>query len=170
MFKIDAGMDSGDIIDQEPYTIDETDYAEDVLAKVDIALKKLCRRVLENLVKGKCDFKKQNEKKATYCLKRIPEDGLIDWDLPGEQILRLIRATSRPYPGAYSYYDGAHKMVFWKAELSENRKYYGFPGQVAEIEKNDIKVVLKDGFLTVQEYDNIDDKRILVGHKFGAKR
>lgn len=170
MFKIDTGMDSGDIIDQEPYTINENDYAEDVLAKVDIALEKLCRRVLADLAQGKCEFRKQDETKATYCLKRIPEDGLIDWNLPGEQILRLIRATSRPYPGAYSYYDGSHKMVFWKADLGKNTKYYGFPGQVAEIRQHELKVVLKDGLLTVREYDNIDAKKILAGHKFGARR
>lgn len=170
MFRIDEGIDSGDIIDQEPYLINEEDYAADVLKKADIALVRLYRRVLSMLVNGTCTFKRQDHSQATYCLKRVPEDGLIDWNVTGNEIIRLIRAVSRPYPGAYSYYDGKHKIIFWRAHLEKNEVYHGFPGQIAAIEADRLLIVLKDGLLAVEEYENLDNKKLFVGHRLGGLR
>ena len=36
----------------------------------------------------------------------------------------LVRAVSKPYPGAFSEYDGKAKIIFWKADSINNNKYY----------------------------------------------
>jgi methionyl-tRNA formyltransferase len=166
LFLIDEGMDSGDIIGQEEYLIEPDDYALDVTEKVGEALRRLLRRVLPQVKNAPLNPVKQNEEDATYLLKRIPEDGQINWNDPVEKIHTLIRATSKPYPGAFANYDGDHKVIFWRADVIENKKYTGIPGQIAYVEKDSINIVCGDGLLRLYEYDNIDNVKIITGHKF----
>lgn len=165
LFKIDEGADSGEIIDKEPYYIEENDYAEDVLYKADVAQIKLFRRVLPKLMDLTVTFEKQDDSQATYALRRIPEDGIINWGKSGVDVVKLIRATSRPYPGAFAYYDGKYKIIIWRAHFEKNVKYIGIPGQIAEIRKDELVILAKDGQIVVTEYDNVDNVKIFVGHK-----
>ena len=152
VFFIDDGIDSGDILAQEPYYIGENDYCQDVLDKIDEAAIIAMRKVLIGLRDNTLVPVKQNDEEATYTLKRSPEDGLIDWNQSIRDIHLLIRAISRPYPGAFSMYDGKSKIVIYKAEVLENKKYIGFNGQIAELRKDGFDVVCKDGLLRVTDY------------------
>jgi methionyl-tRNA formyltransferase len=165
MFMIDEGIDSGDILGQEEYIIEDTDYAADVEIKINDALGKLAKKVLKKISDGTLEIKKQKEEEATYLLKRTPEDGWINWGDSIEYIHRLVRAVSRPFPGAYAFYDKEHKIIIWKADLMENRKYIGIPGQIADIKEDYMDIVCRDGILRVTEYENVDQVKLIVGHK-----
>lgn len=165
LFFIDEGIDSGDILGQEPYVIEDTDYAEDVSRKIDEAAAKLSRRVLKQIMDGTIKPIKQNEEDATYLLRRTLEDGLIDWNLPIKDIHTLIRAVSHPFPGAFGMYDGKHQLIIWRAEILENKKYIGINGQIAEITDRYIDIVCRDGLLRVTDYENVDNIKLFAGHK-----
>ena len=45
-----------------------------------------------------------------------------------------------------------------------------FPGQIAEVDANIMIIVTKDGMLVVEEYENVDNKKLFVGHKLGVKK
>ena len=126
VFFIDDGIDSGDILAQEPYYIGDDDYCQDVLDKIDEAAIVAMRKVLIGLRDNTLVPVKQNDEEASYTLKRSPEDGLIDWNQPIKDIHLFIRAISKPYPGAFSMYDGKSKIVIYRAEILENKKYIGF--------------------------------------------
>lgn len=166
MFFIDKGMDSGDIIGQEPYEIEEADYASDIEKKLLEALERLTDKVLCEMKNGTLKGVAQNEEEATYLLMRTPEDGRIDWSQTAEEIQRLIRAVSRPYPGAFSLYEGKQKVVFWRADWKENKKYIGFSGQIAEVTENAFSVVCNGGLLKVYEFELDDNICLKVGHRF----
>jgi len=165
LFLIDEGIDSGDILGQEEYVIEDTDYAIDVRGKLLSALSRLSRRVLKQIIDGTIEPQKQNEEEATYLLIRRPEDGQIDWKTPCVDIHRLIRAVSHPYPGAFGMYDGEHKIIIWRAEVIENKKYIGIPGQIAEINDRSFDVLGIDGLVRVTDYENVDSVALRVGHK-----
>lgn len=169
LFLIDEGMDSGPILGQEPFIIGENDYAEDMERSGLEALQRLCRRVIPQMQNDMLQPVAQNEAEATYLLKRTPEDGVIDWMLPIKDIHLLIRAVSHPYPGAFSHYDGKHLVTIWRAEIEENTKYIGIPGQIAELGEDNFAVVCKDGLLRVTEYSCEEPIRMFVGHKFRQK-
>ncbi len=169
LFFIDEGMDSGPILGQEPYRIGEEDYASDIEKSLCNALRKLCRRVFGEMKAGALHPEEQDESQATYLLKRTPEDGEIDWGQPIEHIYRLIRGTSRPYPGAFSYYDGKEKLIIWHAGRMENTRYIGRPGQIAEVRERSFDVLCKDGLLRVDEYETEGGRRIVAGHRLKAK-
>lgn len=165
MFFIDEGTDSGDVLGQENYVIEDSDYAEDVCRKIEEAAYRLTKKILGQIVAGKLNPIKQNENEATYLLKRSPEDGLINWNEPIEKIHRLIRAVSRPFPGAFGLYDGKHPLIIWRAEIKENKKYIGINGQVAELSADYIDVICEDGLLHITEFENVDNVKMYVGHK-----
>ena len=122
--------------------------------------------VLPKLKNGTYDRIKQNEEEATYLLKRTPEDGLIDWSKDAESIHTLIKAASKPYPGAFSHYNRKHKVVFWRADLIKKHKYIGIPGQIAEITDMYIDIVAINGLLRVYDFENIDGVKFVIGNKF----
>lgn len=165
LFMIDEGMDSGDILGQEDYIIEDTDYAIDVREKLLVAISKLSNKVLRQIMDGSINPIKQNEEEATYLLMRRPEDGKIDWSKSIRDVHALVRAVSHPYPGAFGMYDGEHQIIIWRAEVLDNKKYIGIPGQIAEINSDCIVVVCPDGLLKITDYENVDGVTLRVGHK-----
>ena len=165
LFMLDEGMDSGDILGQQEYFIEDTDYAKDVERKLCEALRLLSRQVLIGLKDGTLHPQKQNEEETTYLLIRRPEDGQIDWKEPIEKVHRLVRAVSHPYPGAFGMYDGVHQITIWRAEIVEKKNIIGIPGQICRIGENSFDVLGSDGILRVTEWDNIDCVKLFVGHK-----
>ncbi|MCG1008442.1 methionyl-tRNA formyltransferase [Salinicoccus sp. ID82-1] len=165
LFFIDEGMDSGDIIDQETYLIGEHDYAYDVYNASNEALERMLRRVLEKLDDDAVEAMPQNHDEATYLLKRTPEDGRIDWSASARDIYRLVRATSRPYPGAFSFYKD-HKVIIWEASVHENTKYIGIPGQIICSDSGVVDVLCTDGILRIEDYETVADFRFIDGNKF----
>jgi methionyl-tRNA formyltransferase len=165
LFMLDEGMDSGDILGQEEYIIEDTDYAKDVESKLCDALRRLSERILPGLMEDTIIPQKQNEDEATYLLIRRPEDGLINWNEPVEKIHRLIRAVSHPYPGAFGMYDGMHKIIIWRAEIIENKNIIGIPGQICRIAENSFDVLGVDGIIRITDYENENNIKMYVGHK-----
>ncbi len=165
LFLIDEGIDSGDILGQEEYIIEDTDYAIDVKYKLLLAIKKLSNRVLRQIMDGTVQPVKQNDEEATYLLARRPEDGWIDWKIPATEVHKLIRAVSQPYPGAFGMYDGKHRIIIWRADILENKKYIGIPGQIAEISATYFDIIGTGGLIRVTDYENEDGVTLRVGHK-----
>ena len=165
LFYIDEGTDTGEVIDQERYFIHEDDYAEDVEKSSDHALGKMMERVIPEIKEDTLTSWVQNEDEATYLLKRVPEDGRIDWSQSVKEIYKLIRATSKPYPGAFSYYKD-RRIIFWRAEVHENTKYYGIAGQIIQSDQYSIDIFCRDGILRVTEYEIESETSFTDGNKF----
>lgn len=166
LFKLDEGMDSGDIINQHPYVIKEHDYAEDVYHSVCTAMKHALQESLESIYNENVAFIKQKDEDATYLLIRRPEDGKIDWSSSSKEIYAIIRGTSKPYPGAFVYYKDS-KVIIWKAKIETNTKYIGIPGQIAWITSTEIGVITKDSILVITDYElHGEHIEFTVGHKF----
>lgn len=169
IFRLDQGMDSGDIICQSSYTIETTDYANDVYMKITKAMRNALVECIPRIYSNSVNFISQNSKEATYLLARRPEDGEIVWRQTAREIETLVRASSKPYPGAFSYYKGK-KLIIWRAQEVENEKYTGIPGQIAWINENkEIAVITTDAMLVMSDYQYESDgasERFIVGHKF----
>lgn len=164
-FKIDQGMDSGDILFQKEYIINETDYAEDLYTTVTNAMCLALKENIKLLLEDQIITTPQDEEKANYLLIRRPNDGLLDWGKDTNYLLRIIRATSHPYPGAFSFINGK-KIKIYRAEKYElEKKYTGYNGQIADMENNALIVLTIDGALKITEYTIEDNKKIFVGNR-----
>lgn len=117
MFYLGEGVDDGDIIGQQLFTINKSDHADDVYAKVITAGRKLVRSFLPLVAQGKAPRIPQDHSAATYFKKPKLEDNEIDFNKESaDEIFRKIRALSKPYNGAYMHKNGK-KIVLWRAAL-----------------------------------------------------
>jgi methionyl-tRNA formyltransferase len=128
-FLMNDRADAGPILAQEPFEVSDSDYAADVTRKLETAMDAALDRWLPRLKGGEWKAVPQDESKATYYGKRAPEDGAIHWDWPAKKIHALIRAASRPYPGAFTFVEG-RKLTVWKAELETELPYRGVTGRI----------------------------------------
>jgi methionyl-tRNA formyltransferase len=139
--------DAGDIVDQERVPIGPEDTARDVFAKVTAAARAVLARQLDNLLVGKAPRRVQDETQATYFGGRKPDDGRIDWNRPARRVFDLIRAVTRPYPGAFSEAGGRRLYIWWAAPVVSSR---GRPGEV--IATAPLTVACREGTLEVKEW------------------
>lgn len=103
MFYMDAGIDTGDVIDTRSFPIEPEDAAADVLRKADDATIDLLRAHVDGVLDGTAPRTSQEGAESTYTRKRGPADGEIDWSRPAQEIVNLIRALAPPYPVAHTF-------------------------------------------------------------------
>lgn len=111
---IDDGVDSGDIIAQRGFQLRDDQDVGDALDLLYPLYKDITREVLEYFRAGQVPRMPQDHTRATSFPRRTPEDGSIDWTRPATDIINLVRAVARPYPGAFTTYQG-DKLRIWKA-------------------------------------------------------
>jgi methionyl-tRNA formyltransferase len=140
---VDKGMDSGDIIEQRSFLLDHT---QDVSHAIDILEKmypELTARVLDQIRAGTVAPRRQDHSQATEFPARKPADGQINWQRPAVEVVNLVRAVTRPYPGAFTYREGDKLMVL-KVVLCETERG-GQPGMVLFRDENRTVVACGDG-------------------------
>ena len=148
-FWIEEGTDSGDILDQEIFSIEEDADASSLYAKVTDLGKKMTLRNLKLIEQGVIIRKKQDTTKfIEYWDKRVPDDGKINWSCSSNDIYKLIRATTHPYPGAFTFFRNG-KLKIWKALLTT--KISSKPGQIIEINNLGVFVGTGDNMIIFQD-------------------
>jgi len=170
-FWMDKGADSGPILAQEAFKLSALDYANEATKKIEDTIVKCLNRWLPDFLRGNIQGKAQDEAKATYYGRRYKTDGLIDWKSPSAEICRLVRATSSPYPGAYSFWRD-NKAIVWRARVETNEIYSGVVGRILDVNKNSHALVQTgDGAIWLEEVDvpGIKKEELVFrpGQKFG---
>jgi methionyl-tRNA formyltransferase len=119
-FKMDSGVDTGDILAQQIIPIEDNETATTLYKKVDEAHVSLFLDTLPKLISGSYSLQKQDESKATYWAGRIPADGEIKKNMTPDEVDRLIRATTHPYPGAFYYNRDGEMVIVWDTDELNN--------------------------------------------------
>ena len=134
LFLMKAGVDNGDIFDYDQFDINEHDTIQTLYMKNAIITKRMLLRSIQKIADGSVVFRKQ-EGDSSYYNKRNPDDGKVNWMVKDvDQICNLIRALSKPYPGAFSYIK-RQKIYLWKAQVFDRSiKYLNSEyGEIVEI-------------------------------------
>jgi methionyl-tRNA formyltransferase len=156
IFKVDPGIDSGDIISTKKFLISPFDDISSSYLKTAILGAELLIDFLKNKKKYKLKkFKKQNNKIARYFPQRVAEDGMIDWNRNAKEIYDFTRALTLPYPCAFTLYKNKKikiiKCIPFEIEL--NKKNVIKPGTIIKIfSNNNILVQANKSFILVQNY------------------
>lgn len=141
--RMEAGLDTGDMIDKAVVPIMEEDTAGTLHDKLMQAGASLILETMKKFENGTAVFTKQEESGSIYAKKLKKEMGNIDFSMPAEKIERLIRGLN-PWPAAYTKYRG-RTLKIWKAFVKEGE---------AEGEFGEIVAVAKDSF-TVKTGKNL---------------
>jgi UDP-4-amino-4-deoxy-L-arabinose formyltransferase/UDP-glucuronic acid dehydrogenase (UDP-4-keto-hexauronic acid decarboxylating) len=105
--------DDGDIVGQKPVLIDDNDTALSLHGKLAAAAGELLDDLLPKIRGNIAERMPQDSSAATYFGGRGPGDGVIDWTTDADSVRNLVRAVTRPYPGAFSWL-GNRKCIFWQ--------------------------------------------------------
>ncbi len=111
--KIDAGLDTGDILQQQEVSIVPDDTAETLASKLAAIGAELVVETLRGLQADSIRPRPQDNAHATLAPILKKEDGLIDFSQPANEILNRMRGF-QPWPGAYSKFRGKNLQI-WKA-------------------------------------------------------
>ena len=148
--------DAGDIIAQERIAITDCDNAKTVFGKAVSAAEKMLAETLPLLRDGKAARIPQNEAEATVFGGRKPADGEIDWNKSAVEINNLIRAVTKPYPGAFSFL-GDRKSFIWAAKVLESNQGMA-PGTV--ISANPLVIACGEGAVEIRSLQAEGGKRM----------
>ncbi len=154
LFKVREGVDDGDIYGHKTFDINHWDDIKSLYYKNSIATEALLEEFIPGIISGTGKAIPQIGD-PSYYEKRTEKSGLIDWEnMDVFEIHNLIRATTRPYPGAFSRYNGA-KLVLWKGvpfdtRLEWPRAQYG---EIVRLFNDAFLVKCLSGSLLVTEFD-----------------
>lgn len=160
---MDTGLDSGPILTKQPFPLTPETQIGDVYAYSEQVTPELFVEVVDGLEAGtiKADSQPEDPGEALRCYPRIPEDSRIDWSRSARYLDRLVRASSEPLPGAYTYLDG-QRLTVWRAHAEQpETEILGTPGQVAHRRPDNgtVAVVTNDGFLVLEQVSLDDGNR-----------
>ena len=116
LFKMDEGVDTGPIVAQERVPIATDEDATSLYHKVDEAHRALIRSNWRLLAAGTLLPVPQDDTQATVWLGRTPEQGRLELSMPVVEAERLVRAVTRPYPGAFIDLP-AGRLRVWRAKI-----------------------------------------------------
>jgi methionyl-tRNA formyltransferase len=119
IMKMDAGLDTGNILIQKEIEITSSDTTPIVHDKLAELGADILPDSLKDYIQGKIESTPQDDLSANYVPALKKEDGKINWHDPAEKIERMIRALN-PWPGTYSHlsYSGEKKIMLKILEAS----------------------------------------------------
>jgi len=106
--------DAGDVIAQRSIPIAPEDTALTLHRKLVAAAGELVRDTLPSIERGTAGRTPQDPALATWGRRRRPADGRVDWARPAEEIHNLVRALTRPWPGAFTFAAG-RRLFIWES-------------------------------------------------------
>jgi methionyl-tRNA formyltransferase len=151
-FELSDGVDDGLLYDQQEFVIEPEDDAGSLIAKADLAVRDMLSRSLDKIENDTLvPYAQVGE--PSYSGQRFPTDGAINFNQGSDDILKLVRATSRPYPGAYGML-GDQKITIWKARRSDV-VIHAVPGQITVVGHRP-HITCVDGSIEVLDADQMD--------------
>ena len=133
IMRMNAGVDTGDILSQRQIPIDEQDTAETLSAKLAQLGADLLLKTLPGYLNGELQPQPQDEASAAYAPLLKKDDGRLDFSLPAEALARKVRAY-HPWPGAFTTWQGqplkvlqAHAVAETAARPGETLVFQGNP-------------------------------------------
>ncbi|MFF3565267.1 methionyl-tRNA formyltransferase [Streptomyces sp. NPDC002574] len=137
--RMDAELDAGDILLQRSAPVGPRDTATDLFHRTVGMISPLVRESLDLIASGTAHWQPQDRSRASFFHKRSVEDSRIDWNWPAEDLERLVRAQSDPYPNAFTHHRGERIRIV-SAAVSKAR-YGGTPGRIFIREGDGVVVV-----------------------------
>ncbi len=143
LFQLDEGVDTGPIVAQERIALGPDETATKLYDRVAEAHRTLIKRVWWDLGNDRLNPVPQDESKATIWRGRTSEDGRILPEMSVEYVEKLVRSTTRPYPGAF-WQDGERVVRVWA----------GMAGTVGAANNLGTTVILlRDGVFFALDFD-----------------
>jgi methionyl-tRNA formyltransferase len=144
-------LDAGPVLAESQFKIEELDTISELHRKADNVFYNLVERLLVNPNKSKKNAKKQSKFGVMYWHQRSDEDGWLNpQNVDSVSAQRIIRAITRPYPGAWVLIQGKKLRIFEAKNLKD--RYKGTPGKILKLSKKNPIMIFSSGSLELVDY------------------
>ena len=126
--RIDAGMDTGEMLLQEELAIGADETAPELAGRMAKDGAPLMLQTLRGLVAATVTGRAQNHAEATLAPPLKREDGRIEWARSAEEVYNRMRGFA-PWPGAYTEFRGQTCHV-WGKPVSNEKAEAAPPGAI----------------------------------------
>lgn len=160
-FKMDAGIDSGNILLQEPFHVNDEDTINTLLQRVNEAAHAGTSKLV-GLLKNRPDFdgEVQNTTQANYWRRRTPHDIVVDPRMSAAMIIRTVNSFAPPYPAAIIIVDKHVIRISHADTLEPDGSFFTNMehGRVMEMSGNRIALKVEDGVVVLTTAGQIPDE------------
>jgi methionyl-tRNA formyltransferase len=161
---VDATADSGEIVGQVVVEIAPDETATTLFARLADAHVELTREFVPQLIAGSAPRQPQDPSRASSWPKRLPSDGIIDWETRAPYLYDWVRAQTRPYPGAFTYL-GDDKVIVWGARTVDLPEAAP-AGTIVDVRADGPVVACGEGGLLLEEIQT-EAAELAVGARLG---
>jgi methionyl-tRNA formyltransferase len=173
--KMDAGLDTGDILLQESTPIGEEETSVELMQRLAVLGADLMSSTLAGL--DELVPRPQDHDLATLAPMMRKEDGLIDWSQPAHEIANRVRGF-QPFPTSFTSFRDS-RLTLWKAKATEIEAEEDAAGTILDMAGGEVLIGCGNGTaLTVSELqpegkrrmnsrDFINGFKPAVGERFG---
>ena len=155
---MEKDLDSGPIILKEKYLLTQNTYIGEIYEWLEKQTPISFLTAIDKINKGKDAQKQTGRTLRTF--PRKPEDSKLDFNQSLDWNYRLIRASSRPFSGAYAYLNKSKsKLKIFKAiPHNVNYEFNAISGQIIEKCENELSflIVIGNEVLKITDY-SVDD-------------
>jgi UDP-4-amino-4-deoxy-L-arabinose formyltransferase/UDP-glucuronic acid dehydrogenase (UDP-4-keto-hexauronic acid decarboxylating) len=151
-----GAVDTGPVLVRDKIALAEDTYIGDVYRWLSSAIPELFERAVSGLADGSLVPQPQpnDPAAALRCYPRRPEDARIEWTWDALRVMRLVRASSRPFAGAYSTHESGVKVTVWRAETSQDPvPFCAVPGQILMLAAGDPVIACGAGAIRLTEFE-----------------
>ena len=152
--RIDAGLDTGDVLLQKEISIKPTDTAEAIAPTLAAIGADLMVNTLRGLDTNTISPRPQDDAKATLAPILKKEDGRIDFQRAAQEICNRLRGF-QPWPGAFTTFRGKNLHVWDAAAVGRSL----LPGELL-VENNHLFAGCQESALTLLEVQPEGKKRM----------
>jgi methionyl-tRNA formyltransferase len=167
---IDDGIDTGDIILQRTYPINDNDNYKTILETAYTGCSSILYDALKLIQMGNLSLIKQStiHPVGFYCGPRGLGDEIINWNQSSRQLFNFIRAICSPGPKATTFFNGKTIKIN-KARMIENSpNFIGTVGQIIGKTKDGYIIKVLDTTIEILEIEATI--KLKVGDKLGSRK
>ena len=148
IMKMEENIDAGPVLAQEKILITPHHTTDELTIQLFRIGAMLLSEVIPAWVRGEIHPQLQDDAQATIAPRVKKENGIIDWSLPGIQIVRQIRAYNS-WPGSFTTWKNKSIKIIEASFVESDSTALEFPGLIRLI-GNDVGVVTGEGILKIE--------------------
>ena len=158
-------LDAGPIAIKRRRSIGPDDDITDLYKWLDSEIPRSLIEALDHAAHGSLNLREQDPTiRPLRVYPRKPTDSTIDWTASAEEIVRLIRASSRPFDGAVTTLVPDHPVTVFRARIYvPDHDFLAVPGQVCFAINGNPVIAAADGMVELLELaDDVETKQTIL--------
>lgn len=150
--RMEEELDAGPSLAKAFLPICESTYIGDIYEWITARAPGLFCDALGQLERGGGFLEQSHDTRPLRTFPRRPEDARICWERSTRDVLALIRASSRPFPGAFCFLEGEREVRIFRARrYIPDFDFRAVPGQVCLVRDARPVIAAGDGMIELQE-------------------